>query len=260
MMKQKTAETNKLVNAQKREREQLEKLSVKYGLVSKSVINYRNTKSELKRLLKSGIIDYKIFNKILDEHKRKIVETNMVVSQATKANKMLAVSVKEVGLATKISRTWVHALHATWKGFFALMAAQTFGRWVTDFAKMGENIELMAKKLEILTGEADSLALISESAYKVGLDFDILNKALTRFAITTKGAFDVSTMLNWTENLVKAGRAAGTTNQELRSGLLQLSQAMSAGRLMGDEYRSISENMPIFKQALESVFEEMGER
>ena len=249
---------NNSINAKKRERIELEQIAEKYDTVYAAEKRYTRSKKELKRLLDANIISGTQFNEMLkiQELKLKAVQGagNGLINRLLK----MRVAFKETGIAASISRSYVAALHKTWKAFFAIMAVETFSRWATEFAKTGENIELMSRKLKHFTGEANNLPIVAESANRVGLDFDILNKTLTRFAITTRGAFDIKTMIKWTESLVKAGRVAGTTTQELSSGLLQLSQAMSAGRLMGDEYRSISENMPILKQSIEDVFKEMG--
>ncbi len=250
--------TNNSINAKKRERIELEKIAEKYDTVYAAEKRYSITKRELERLLKANIITGKQFNDMLKVQEMKLKAAQGAGKGLINRLFRMRTAFKETGIAASISRTYVAALHKTWKAFFAIMAVQTFARWSTEFAKTGENIELMSRKLKHFTGEANNLPIVSESANRVGLDFDILNKTLTRFAITTRGAFDIKTMIKWTESLVKAGRVAGTTTQELSSGLLQLSQAMSAGRLMGDEYRSISENMPLLKQSIEDVFKEMG--
>ena len=56
--------------------------------------------------------------------------------------------------------------------------------------------------------------------------------------------------IKFTDLISKSIRISGSTAQEASSGMLQLAQAMGAGRLMGDEFRSVSENMPRVMQAL----------
>lgn len=47
-----------------------------------------------------------------------------------------------------------------------------------------------------------------------------------------------------TETFLKLGKVSGQTAQEAASSLTQLSQALASGRLQGDEFRSLAENMP----------------
>lgn len=56
--------------------------------------------------------------------------------------------------------------------------------------------------------------------------------------------------LRLTETVNKALIVGGATAQEASSALLQLSQAFNAGRLQGDEFRAVSENMPIVLDAV----------
>lgn len=56
--------------------------------------------------------------------------------------------------------------------------------------------------------------------------------------------------LRLTETVNKALVNSGATATEAGSALLQLSQAFNSGRLQGDEFRSLSENMPVVLDAL----------
>src|SRR3990167_3320133 len=57
-------------------------------------------------------------------------------------------------------------------------------------------------------------------------------------------------VLNLTDNLSKTIQLSGATSSEAAAGMLQLSQAFASGRLQGDEFRSVSENLPIVMQML----------
>lgn len=56
--------------------------------------------------------------------------------------------------------------------------------------------------------------------------------------------------LRLTETVNKALIVSGTAPQEAASALLQLSQGFNAGRLQGDEFRAVSENIPIVLDAV----------
>lgn len=91
--------------------------------------------------------------------------------------------------------------------------------------------------------------------------FDLANKtrtpveetatAFTRFdrALKYMGKSQEDT-LRLTETINKGLIVSGATAQESASALLQLSQAFNAGKLQGDEFRSISENMPMVLDAV----------
>lgn len=61
--------------------------------------------------------------------------------------------------------------------------------------------------------------------------------------------------LRMTETINKALVVSGATAQESASALLQLSQAFNSGRLQGDEFRAVSENMPAVLDAVAKVLD-----
>ena len=59
-----------------------------------------------------------------------------------------------------------------------------------------------------------------------------------------------SETIRFSELLGKSFKLSGTSNTEISAGTYQLTQAMAAGKLQGDEFRSIMENAPMLAQAI----------
>lgn len=57
-------------------------------------------------------------------------------------------------------------------------------------------------------------------------------------------------LIAFTELVQKSFKVGGASQTEQSSAMLQLSQAMAAGKLQGDEFRSIMENAPMIAQAI----------
>lgn len=57
-------------------------------------------------------------------------------------------------------------------------------------------------------------------------------------------------LIAFTELIQKSFKVGGASSTEQSSALLQLTQAMSAGKLQGDEFRSIMENAPMIAEAI----------
>src|SRR5690606_35739024 len=57
-------------------------------------------------------------------------------------------------------------------------------------------------------------------------------------------------VIAFSELMQKAFRISGASAMEQSAGMYQLTQAMAAGRLQGDEFRSIMENAPMLAQAI----------
>lgn len=73
--------------------------------------------------------------------------------------------------------------------------------------------------------------------------------AVAKIGILTKGVFSSNAeLVQFTENLTKSFKIAGTSTQGISSAILQLTQAMSSGVLRGEELNSIFENAPLLIQ------------
>jgi len=175
-----------------------------------------------------------------------------------RASRVTAASQKSLGISVGFVNKFLKIQLVLFRT--AMLAATAYAgiKLYIEFNKTAESIDLMGKKLNTFTGNTESLDIIKTSAFKTGFAIQDLGRIITRFAITTEGAFSTSTLAKWTEGLVMSARAAGTSTMEMNNALIQLSQSFSAGFLMGDEYRSISENLPLFKMALRDVADEAG--
>jgi tape measure domain-containing protein len=95
--------------------------------------------------------------------------------------------------------------------------------------------------------------------------FDIANRTRTGVAAVTDGfvryrkamadASDTE-VLRFTETLNKLLTSAGRTTSEVNSVVIQLGQALTSGRLQGDEFRALSENLP--REALQAFADQLG--
>lgn len=101
-------------------------------------------------------------------------------------------------------------------------------------------------------GFADQLLRqLQGQSQQTGLPFGATADSFLRLARTREdiGATSREIML-LTELVQKLGVVSGASAGEVGSGMLQLSQALAAGRLNGDELRSIMENMPALAKAI----------
>lgn len=107
----------------------------------------------------------------------------------------------------------------------------------------------MQNKLQNVTTSAAQLANVQQQL------FEIANRTRSPVAETTSAfqRFDMAMQqlgagqaetLRMTETINKAIIVSGATSQEAAAGMLQLAQAFGSGRLQGDEFRSIMENLP----------------
>lgn len=81
--------------------------------------------------------------------------------------------------------------------------------------------------------------------------YGAMASAISKMGITAGEAFGSnSELVAFTELIQKGFKVGGASTTEQSSAMLQLTQAMGAGKLQGDEFRSIMENAPMIADAI----------
>lgn len=123
------------------------------------------------------------------------------------------------------------------------------GFGVVQLAQVSDQYTNMAGQLEYLTGSTrlaeEAQADLYAMSQQTGTQVINNSKALTRFALASD-----QTGLSMQENISVLGyintlmAKTGVETNEAASGMVQLGQALASGRLQGDEFRALSENVP----------------
>jgi len=195
---------------------------------------------QLTLLLKNKIISQKQYNRLLTETR---IKTKLLVNEN---HKLISTQQRMIKLARAVS--------VASRILLGIYAAVRAVRMFVDFEKTAEAVKLLDQKLTFLTGDSGAYKKLFAMTQEVGVKMESANKIITRFAVVTNRAFSIETMAEWSGTLIKSARATGTSTQEMTGALIQITQAMSAGRLMGDEYRSVTENLPLLTVALRDIF------
>jgi len=122
-------------------------------------------------------------------------------------------------------------------------------------AQASDRLELFRARLNNALEDSglaqQALADLTKMAAETGLGFQTTADAFLRFARAnqTIGANNQQ-LLQFTETVQKLGAVSGASLGETQSAMMQLGQALSSGRLQGDELRSIGENAPAILKAI----------
>ena len=82
-------------------------------------------------------------------------------------------------------------------------------------------------------------------------EYNAMVDSVSKLGLLAGDAFSSNDeMIAFTEQLNKAFTISGAAAENRNAAMLQLTQAMASGRLMGDEYRSIMENAPMLIDAI----------
>lgn len=126
---------------------------------------------------------------------------------------------------------------------------------VKGMAEQLDRLNVVKNKLrglyedELIT--ADVTELIYQSAQDARTSMDAFSTTFLKVQLATeKYGFSAQEAVDLTNTLAKALTVGGATASETASVMLQMSQALSKGKLDGDEFRSVMENSPVLMRAL----------
>ena len=125
---------------------------------------------------------------------------------------------------------------------------------VTD---IGDALMLNAARLNIINDglrTQDQLSRdIYDSAQRSRANYLATSRVIGRMGILAGHAFaNNNELIAFTELVNKAFLVGGSTPQEQKAAMYQLTQAMASGRLQGDEMRTIRESAPLIKKAIQN--------
>ena len=149
--------------------------------------------------------------------------------------------------------TTAGALTAATAGVGALAAAYVGLLAVT--VKQQEAFMVLEARLKNVYGSAsvaaDTFQKLTQLSQANGIAIESTAESFLRLARNNEAiGLTRDQMLELTDAVQKLGRVSGASQGELAGGLMQFSQALAAGRLNGDELRSIMENMPALAKSI----------
>ena len=146
----------------------------------------------------------------------------------------------------------------------AAMGIEAAGRALKDMAvsavKTTDQLTQLRARIDLINDGSQSTAEIMDKVFSAanrsrGSFLDMAD-SVAKLNMLAKDAFTSNDeAIYFVEQLNKQFKIAGAGVQETTSAMYQLTQAMAAGKLQGDEFRAIMENAPMLAQ---SIAQEMG--
>lgn len=135
---------------------------------------------------------------------------------------------------------------------------QTMGIAYTgkELISMSDSITLLSARLSLIKGDMETVNSLQNKIFLSadnarGLYTDTA-ASVAKLALLAGDAFSNNDeIIRFVNLLQKMGTVGGSSTSEISNAMYQLNQAMAAGKLQGDEYRSIIENAPMLAQAIE---------
>ena len=144
-----------------------------------------------------------------------------------------------------------NSISDAFKGLFAGAALTT----VVDYADTYTNLQNRLRAFSVDQAEANSkFRDVQQIAAAARTGLDETGKLYTRLTLASRDlGLSQDQVAQVTETFAKATQLSGANTQEAAASMLQFSQAMAAGRLNGDEFRSLMENSPVFMNKLKEA-------
>jgi tape measure domain-containing protein len=123
---------------------------------------------------------------------------------------------------------------------------------------LADSYTQLQARLQIVSTSAANNAEQMETIFKIAQEtrtgLDAVGRTYTRIAINGERlGMSQEQVAQMTRTLAEALQLSGSTAEEAANGMIQLTQAMSKGKLDGDELRSVFENMPLVVKAMEEA-------
>ena len=180
--------------------------------------------------------------------------SNSLDSVRNKAQKVFGVEIPGLMNAAKAGAAFAGAA----------MGIEAAGRALKDMAvsavKTTDQLTRSRARIDLINDGSQSTAEIMDKVFSAanrsrGSFLDMAD-SVAKLNLLAKDAFTSNDeAIYFVEQLNKQFKIAGAGVQETTSAMYQLTQAMAAGKLQGDEFRSIMENAPMLAQ---SIAQEMG--
>lgn len=199
-------------------------------------------------------------------NQQKFAELAKIIKQATEAEKKaiddLTDSLKKLdnqqnntNQSTQKTKGALETLVTGAKAFVGLQIAGSLYDWGKAFVDTATKVELLQSRINLYTSTSvesqQIFAQLVQQANRAGTDIDVVANSFQRFAAAGKDAgISNQVILQFTDNLQKMARVSGASSAEASAAIYQLSQAFASGRLQGDEFRSVSEQLPTVLQVL----------
>lgn len=180
--------------------------------------------------------------------------SNSLDSVRNKAQKVFGVEIPGLMNAAKAGAAFAGAA----------IGIEAAGRALKDMAvsavKTTDQLTQLRARIDLINDGSQSTAEIMDKVFSAanrsrGSFLDMAD-SVAKLNLLAKDAFTSNDeAIYFVEQLNKQFKIAGAGVQETTSAMYQLRQAMAAGKLQGDEFRSIMENAPMLAQ---SIAQEMG--
>lgn len=177
--------------------------------------------------------------------------TNATSSLATRVN---GLRVGTNGLSASLGGTQTALLGIA----SAFLTASGLASGFSNFTQAADSYSNINARLANINDGLQTQSQLQDKIFKASRrsrsSYDEMASSVAKLNLLAKDAFSSNDeAIRFTELMTKSFSVSGAGQQEMESGMYQLTQAMASGKLQGDEFRSIMENAPLLAQAISNT-------
>ncbi len=185
------------------------------------------------------------YSRTIDKIERKTKNTTDKMLNASGATDKFNKKLRATGANANIASSGLGKLIGT---FLSLAAAKKGMDIADEYTNTAARLSLINDGLQT---QAELQEKIFAAANRSRGAYSDMADAISKMGLLAGDVFKSNDeLIGFTELLQKSFKVGGASQSEQSAAMLQLSQAMAAGRLQGDEFRSITENAPIIADAI----------
>lgn len=137
-----------------------------------------------------------------------------------------------------------------------IAAAYIGVKGASELADLSDTMSSNEARLNLIVDDKGSVEELQQKIYRSAenarASYTDTMATVAKLGLTAGKSFtNNDELIKFTELVGKNFKVGGASSTEQSSGMYQLTQAMSSGRLQGDEYRSIIENAPLLAKSIE---------
>ena len=137
----------------------------------------------------------------------------------------------------------------------AAAAIQKVGDAIGHVFDMAQEFASIQARLGLIVGEQGNVAALNkeiyDSARRSRTEYASMAETVATLSQSAHDAFpDPKEAVDFAEKINKVMAIGGTTGENKKNAMIQLTQGLASGQLQGDEFRSIAENAPMIENII----------
>ncbi len=173
------------------------------------------------------------------------VQINKAIEQATRSQNEFSNSVKK---SKQHGNDLLGTIKAIGAAYISWEGVKSAVRITDEYTNTISRLNLINDNLQTTKDLQNQIFAAAQRSRGSYID---MAGAIGKMGILASDAFKSNKeLVAFTELLQKTFRIPGSSTMEQQAGIYQLTQAMAAGKLQGDEFRSIMENAPMLADAI----------